>query len=277
MKRLLCLLALLMPALLWGRAPMRVVSHTVGTDDLLLAVADPGQIAALSHLSRDPKFSFHALDKQRFPVIRDSEAESILRYKPDLVLVTNYSRPEVVELLRRSGIPLMVFDRFESLEDAYANLRRLGQTLGHPERAEALIRGTQGRVAELQRRLTGVKPRRVMAAGIYPFVAGADTTFQDICLHAGAINVAAEAGIRGHQPMPSEQVLRWNPEVLVGPKDEEKDLAAILRQTPPYKYLPALKHGNLVLIPGALMSSTTHTRVDAYEWLARALHPERFR
>ena len=77
--------------------------------------------------------------------------------------------------------------------------------------------------------------------------------------------------------MPSEQVLRWNPEVLVGPKDEEKDLPTILRQTPPYKHLPAIKHGNLVLIPGALLASTTHTRVDAYEWLARALHPERFR
>ncbi|MBP1625568.1 MAG: periplasmic binding protein [Holophagaceae bacterium] len=275
MKRLLCLLAL-MPALLWGR-PLRVVSHTVGTDDLLLAVADPGQIAALSHLSRDPKFSVHAKENQRFPVIRDSEAESILRYKPDLVLVTNYSRPEVVELLKRSGIKLMLFDRFESLEDAYANLRRLGQTMGHPERAEAIIQQTRTRVAELERRLAGVKPRRVMSAAVYPFVAGADTTFHDICLHAGAINVAAEAGLRGHQPIPTEQVLRWNPEVLVGPKDEEKDLASILRQTPPYKYLPALKYGNLILIPGALLASTTHTRVDAYEWMARALHPERFR
>lgn len=276
MRHLLYILALV-PALLWGRTPMRVVSHTAGTDDLLLAVADPGQIAALSHLSRDPKFSVYAKENRRYPAIRDSEAESILRYKPDLVLITNYSRPEVVELLRRSKVNLMVFDRFESLEDAYTNLRRLGKTLGHPERAETVIRRTQAQVAELQHRLAGVKPRRVMAAGVYPFVAGADTTFDDICLHAGAINVAAQAGIKGHQPLPTEQVLRWNPEVLVGPKDEEKNLAAILRQTPPYKYLPAMKHGNLVLIPGALLGSTTHTRVYAYEWLARALHPERFR
>jgi len=276
MKRLLCLIALV-PALLWGGAPLRVVSHTVGTDDLLLAVADPGQIAALSHLSRDPKFSVHAQSNKQYASIRDSEAESILRFKPDLVLITNYSRAEVVELLRRSKVRVMLFDRFESLDDAYANLRALGQALGHPERAEALIRQTQGRVSELQRRLAGVKPVRVMSAGVYPFVAGADTTFQDICLHAGALNVAAQAGLKGHQPIPSEQVLRWNPDVLVGPKDEEKDLAILLRQTPPYKFLPAMKYNRLVLIPGSLLSSTTHTRVDAYEWLARALHPERFR
>ena len=275
MKRLLCLIALV-PALLWGR-PLRVVSHTVGTDDLLLAVADPGQIAALSHLSRDVRFSVHSREPQRFPAIRDSEAESILRYKPDLVLITNYSRAEVVDLLRRAKVKVMLFDRFESLDDAYANLRSLGQVLGHTDRAEAIIRETQGRVASLQQRLAGVKPVRVMSAGVYPFVAGADTTFDDVCQHAGAINVAAQAGIKGHQPLPSEQVLRWNPDVLVGPKDEEKDLATILRQTPPYKFLPAMKYNRLVLIPGALFSSTTHTRVDAYEWLARALHPERFR
>ncbi len=256
---------------------MRVVSHTVGTDDLLVALADPGQIAALSHLSRDSRFSVGSRTNARFPAIRDSEAESILRFKPDLVLVTNYSRPEVVELLKRAKVPLMVFDRFESLEDAYANLRRLGKALGHPERAETIIQHTRSRVADLERRLAGVTPTRVMAAGLYPFVAGSDTTFDDICHHAGAINVAAQAGIRGHQPLPTEQVLRWNPDVLVGPRDEEHDLAAILRQTPPYKYLPALKHGRLVLLPGSLLSSTTHTRVDAYEWLARALHPERFR
>ncbi|WP_005031933.1 ABC transporter substrate-binding protein [Holophaga foetida] len=274
MKRLIFLFALV-PALLWGRVPLRVVSHTVGTDDLLLAVADPGQIAALSRFSRDPRYSIHARENEKHPTVRDAEAESILRHKPDLVLITSYSKPEVVELLRRSKVNLMLFDHFESLEDAYANLRRLGQTLGHPERAEAVIQRSQARVAELQKRLAGVKPVRVMAAGIYPFVAGAGTTFDDLCLHAGAINVVAQAGVKGHQPMPTEKVLTWNPDVLVGAKDE--DLPTILPKTPPYKYLPAMKYGRLVLIPRALFSNTTHLRIEGYEWLARALHPERFR
>lgn len=270
-------LALLAALALSAAPPRRVVSHAVGTDDLLLALAEPGQVAALSHLSRDSRFSPRVQDTARHAALRDSEAESILRFKPDLVLVTSYSRPEVIALLTRAKVPLLRFDRFESLEDAYTNLRTLGQRLGKEARAEAVIVETQARVMDLQRRLQGVRPVRALSAGFYPFTAGSDTTFDDICRHAGAINVAAE--LKGHQPTPSEKLLLWNPEVLVGPKDEEagRKLSDYLKVTAPYKFLPATKQGRLVMIPGALLASTTHTRVEAYEWLARALHPERFK
>jgi len=269
--------ALLAALALSAAPPRRVVSHTVGTDDLLLALADPGQIAALSHLSQDARFSPRVKDTAAYPTLRDSEAESILRFKPDLVLVTSYSRPEVITLLTRAKVPLLRFDRFESLDDAFANLRTLGQRLGQEARAEVVIRETQARVADLQRRLQGVKPVRALSVGFYPFTAGSDTTFDDICRHAGALNVAAE--LKGHQPTPSEKLLLWNPEVLVGPRDEDngRNLGPYLKATAPYKFLPATKQDRLVLIPGALLSSTTHTRVDAYEWVARALHPERFK
>ena len=134
----------------------------------------------------------------------------------------------------------------------------------------------QARTNALRLRLEGARPVRVLAASIFPFTAGSDTTFQDLCEHAGALNVAAEAGLKGHQPTPAEAVLGWRAEVLVG-SDEEPALAARLAKLPPYKFLPALKAGRLVLIPGSLMSATGHHRVDAYEALARALHPERFR
>nr|WP_320132439.1 hypothetical protein [uncultured Holophaga sp.] len=93
--------------------------------------------------------------------------------------------------------------------------------------------------------------------------------------HSGAINVVAEAGLRGHQPLPSEQLLRWSPDVLVG--DRDADLEQILPQKPPYKSLPALRYGRLVLIPHPLLPNTTHMPVEGYEWLTKALHPERFK
>jgi ABC-type Fe3+-hydroxamate transport system substrate-binding protein len=45
---------------------------------------------------------------------------------------------------------------------------------------------------------------------------------------------------------------------------------------PAYRHLPALKAGRLVLLPGPLLASVTHHRVEALEVLARKLHPERF-
>jgi iron complex transport system substrate-binding protein len=267
-----CLLLAALP--LVAVHPLRVVSQSVGTDELLLALADPSQIAALSHISHDAEFSPVAEAAKRFAAIRDSDAESVLRFRPDLVLAASYTRPETLALLRRAGVRLVVLDRFDSLEDVYASLRILGGELGQAARAEALIGQCRVRLQALAQRLKGVRPVRVLSAGIYPFTSGSGTTFQDLCDHTGAINVAAEAGLKGHAPTPSERLLVWNVEVLVAAGDG--DVRARLEQIPHYRTLPAFKAGRLVIIPGRMMSSVSHHRIDTYEALARALHPERF-
>jgi iron complex transport system substrate-binding protein len=269
----MCLLLSALP--LTAAHPQRVVSQSVGTDELLLALADPGQIAALSHISHEPEFSSVAEAARLFPAIKDSDAESVLRFRPDLVLAASYTRPETLALLRRTGVRLVVLDHFDTLEDVYASLRQLGRELGQEARAESVIRESRARVEALAARLKGVRPVRVLSAGLYPFTAGAGTTFQDLCDHAGALNVAAEAGLKGHAPTPSEKLLVWNVEVLVAAGDDS--IRARLGAWPAYRALPAFKAGRIVVIPGSLMSSTSHHRIAAYEAMARALHPERFR
>jgi len=277
MRRSLLFLSLLLSLALPLAAarPQRVVSQSVGTDELLLAMADPGQIAALSHISHDAEFSPVAEAAKRFPAIKDSDAESVLRFRPDLVLAASYTRPETLALLRRAGVRLVVLDRFETLEDVYASLRYLGRELGQEGRAEAVISQSRARVNALAEKLRGVRPVRVLSAGLYPFTSGAGTTFQDLCDHAGALNVAAEAGIKGHAPTPSEQLLVWNVEVLIAAGDDQT--RARLGELPHYRVLPAFKAGRVVVLPGRMMSSVSHHRIATYEALARALHPERFR
>ncbi len=271
----LFLLLLLLPQPLTAAHPQRVVSQAVGTDELLLALADPNQIAALSHISHEAEFSPVAAEAKRFPALKDSDAESVLRFRPDLVLAASFTRPETLALLKRAGVRLVVLDRFDTLADVYASLRILGRELGQEARAEAVIAQSQGRVEALAARLKGVRPVRVLSAGIYPFTSGSGTTFQDLCEHVGAVNVAAEAGLKGHAPTPSETLLVWNIEVLVAAGDD--GVRAQLAAIPHYRLLPAFKAGHLVVIPGPMMSSVSHHRIAAYEALARALHPERFR
>ena len=271
------LLAFAVAAALMAAPPRRVVSQAVGTDDLLLALAEPGQIAALSHLGRDPRYAPSCQAAKGFPGLRNSSAEDILRFRPDLVLATSYSPPDSLVLLRRAGVKVHVVERFERLEDVYASLRQLGTLLGREQKAEDVIRACQGRVQALAARLQGAKPVRVMAAGIYPYASGADTSFQDICDHAGALNVAAEAGLKGIVAMPGERALTWRADVLIGPQERGEDLAAQLRTISPYKFMPALRQGRVIAIPGALLAATSHRRIETYEWVARALHPECFR
>ena len=259
-----------------ARLPVRIVSQTVGTDEMLMALADPGQIAALSVPSRDPDYCFDAAKAAKFPQLAASDAEAILRFHPDLVLMASFSRAETIAQIRRAGIPVLVIERFDTLDDTCADLRLIGKAVGHADRAEALIGRMKSRVDALAARLKGVAPARLIAPSAYGYIAGRHTTFDDLCQRAGAVNVAAEAGLEGHAPIPSEKVLAWKVDLLVLEGGDRAAALARVRQIAPFKFTEAAREGRCVMLPEALLSTVSQHRVDAYEALARALHPERF-
>jgi len=274
-----CLVLLLAQGLAAAPAAIRVVSQTVGTDELLLALAEPGQIAALSHLARNPDYCVAAEEARRYPSLSSNgDAESVLRFNPTLVLCTDYTRTEMVAQLRRSGTRVVIFDRYFTLADSYANLRTLGRELGSEKRAERIIAGCEGRVAALEARLMHASKVRVIAPSTFGMIPGSQSTFQDLCDHAGADNLACTLGhIIGHGVQPSEAMLTWPVDCVVVAGADLGSALAPFRTLPPYEFMPAIKAGRAVLLPPAQLGCVSHLRVEGYEILARQLHPEAFR
>jgi iron complex transport system substrate-binding protein len=195
------------------------------------------------------------------------------------VLCADYSRTELVEQVRRAGVRVIVFDRYHTLDDAYGMLRLLARELGPAAvvRAGKIIADCQTRVRALEEKLRGRKPVRVIAPSTYGVIGGAETTFQDICDHAGAINLAATlGGLRGHQPPPNERMLTWPIDKVVVTGASIEEALAPFRSLPPYQFMPAIREKRAALLVPYMLSSVTHHRVAAYEWLARELHPEAF-
>ena len=259
---------------------VRVVSQTVGTDELLLALAAPGQIAALSHLAREGAYSAVAEEAARYPQVdKLCDVEGVLKFHPTLVLFTNYSRAELVTQVRRAGVRVLVFDRYKTLDDAYANLRLLARELG-PEtekRAEKLIADCQARVAALAARLRGAPKVRVIAPSTYGMIPGDESTFQDMCDHAAAENLAATlGGLHGHEPPPNESMIAWPIDRLVVAGDNPERALAPFVHLPPYQFMPVVREKRVAVIPEWQLSCVTHHRIEGYEQLARALHPEVF-
>ncbi len=264
---------------IWASPPIRVVSQTVGSDELLLALAKPEQIAALSHLADQEEFSAVAEEAKKYPKLRHSDdAEGILKHRPTLVLFANYSRSELVEQVRRSGVKIVMFEHYKTLDDAYANLRLLAHELGAEQRAEAVIADCQARVARLRDRLRNVQPVRVIAPSTYGVIAGDETTFQDLCDFAKAENLAARLGhLHGHAAPPIEQMLTWPIDKVVVAGVTHEQALAPFRVLPPYSLMDAVKKNSAALLTPYQLSSVTHHRVEGYEQLARELHPEAFR
>ena len=258
---------------------MRVVSQTVGTDELLLALASPEQVAALSELADNPEFSAVSREAAAYPRLPlHADAEAVLRFHPDIVLCADFSRAELQSQLRKSHVRLIVFDRYYTIEDAFANLRLLGKEIGAEAKADAVIADCRRRLAFLEQRLRGVRSAHVIAPSVYGPIPGADTTFQDLCDHAGAENLAATLGhLRGHSQPPAEQMLTWPVDyVVIGGHRTAASLDP-LKALPPYAYMEVIKAGRAVLLKPYLLSCISFHRIEGYEMLAHALHPEAFR
>jgi len=260
---------------------IRVVSQTVGTDELLLALAEPAQIAALSPLARESQFCAVSDQAAAYPQLaKNGDAENALKFSPTLVLVAAYSRAELVSQVRRAGVKVFVVEKYESLTDAYANLRALARELGPTaeKKAEAIIADCDARVAALAEKLKNVRPLRVIAPSTYGVIGGAGTTFQDLCDHAGAENHTATLGkLTGHVPSPNEQMLTWPIERVVVSGDDLTSALAPFLKLPPYQFMPAVREKRAALLVPWHISSVTHHRVAAYEHLARELHPDLFK
>lgn len=116
--------------------PKRIVSFNLCADQLLLALADPGQIAGLSPYAVNPLLS--VMTDKAAPFQRlDWDAESVVNLAPDLVLGGPSHRP-IHAMLSAMGIRVVDVELIRSIDDARRQAVEVGKLVGHPERGEAL-------------------------------------------------------------------------------------------------------------------------------------------
>lgn len=124
-------------------APKRVVSFNLCADQLVVALADPEQIAGLSPYATDPGLSVVAGKAKAFRKA-DWQAESTLLLDPDLVLVGPNDRSVTRRMLTSQGLRVVETGFVSDLASARRQIREMAALLGHSERGEKLI-------AELER------------------------------------------------------------------------------------------------------------------------------
>jgi iron complex transport system substrate-binding protein len=199
-----------------GSRPQRIVSQTLATDEILLAICPVERIAALSSLAEDDNYS-NVVEQARQLGKRSTEgAEQILLLEPDLIFVASYNRAEVVQLLKASHAPVFRFANFNTIADIQQNIRTVGQAVGNRAEAEALIEQMDGSLARVRTRVLSQKKRfRVMTFDPGGDTAGTNTTFDEMARAAGAVNVSAEQGIDGYVKISAEKIADWRPDFLV--------------------------------------------------------------
>jgi iron complex transport system substrate-binding protein len=227
------LLTLLAPAVLSrveAGPPQRVVSMNLCTDQLAMLVADDEQLISVSALAADPLNSAMADQAEQYP-LNHGRAEEIHLLEPDLVIAGRFHAGPTVDMLRRLGIPVVVFDPANSLEDIRDNIARMGEVLGRPERAAAILRAFDQRLAMLKAPV--LSPPR--AALYFPngYTRGEQTLLGDIVRTAGFANIANDAGVKTGAHMPLERLVLAEPDVIItGSRHDGKSRSENILQHP---------------------------------------------
>src|SRR6202051_127433 len=171
----------------------RIASMNVCTDQLLMTLADPEQILGLSRYSRD-RFQSWAADDARHYRILSGGAEDILVLRPDVVVASLFDKRSTRELLKEKGLHLAEFAVPRNLDEVMAQIRQMGEIVGHPDRARAEIARLDDAIARA-RQAVAAKPYRVLPLSRRGWVSGSDSLVSSLLAETGLFNAAGDLGI----------------------------------------------------------------------------------
>ncbi len=218
-------LSLLCSSAVHSAIPQRIVSLNVCTDQLLMLLAPPARIAAISHLALDPANSVMVEQARRHPITY-GRAEEVFLLRPDLVLAGTFTTRATVGLLRRLGTRVLEIPMAETFADIEENIRSVGRAVGEPGRASDLIRRLHETQTPEVPEDAGARP---VAAVIYPnrYSEGSGTLANHILSLGGFENLADKLGIRGTAKLSLETLLLHSPDAFVlGRRREREDALA---------------------------------------------------
>lgn len=198
----------------WAQMPARVVSINLCTDQLLLALGNPGQIAGLGRFSRHIEMSYLASRAANYPSLRGS-AEEVLKLKPDLVLAGAFSGRATRAVLHGNGVRVETFAPPQSIATARSEIERMATLLGRPERGAALIADIDSAVSEAVAARKGRSAVTALAIQRRGFISGRETLLSSAMEVAGLANASAALGIASIDRAPLEAIVKLKPDVVI--------------------------------------------------------------
>lgn len=254
--------------------PQRVASLNLASDEILADILDPRRLVAVTALVDEPGTS-NAVGRiprtiARFPKV---DIERLIALRPDLVVVSEYTDADVLRALQRSGLRVHRMTGLDSLPGFRRALLDLGEAVGEQAKAETLVRDFDARLTAIATRLKGAPRPKVLywASG---FTAGSRTAFDALIACGGGENAAALKGISGITPLGAERAYGVDPDWLfIG---RGSTTSREIRAHPLLSRMRAVKAGHVVEMPTELLVALNHHAVKSCEFMARALHRERF-
>ncbi|WP_455655036.1 ABC transporter substrate-binding protein [Phascolarctobacterium sp.] len=267
--------------------PMRIVSATYGTDEILAEVVDPGRIKAFSKWAGDPEITFITQEQADQVGNKVGEnTEAIVALKPDLVFVSVATSDSLVKNLEDMGIPVYVAGSPKTVAAMRKKVLGVAAAAGENARGEALVAAMDKKLLKLESKLQAIpkdKEKIVMAFSFIGAIGRKDNLLDDIFQYAHVRNGAAEAGLdQGSNSLSKERIIAINPDVFLLPTwnfDSNNDVQKYAEQVaadPAFKNIKAVKNKRLEFVSDRYRYVASQHVTDSIEAVAKAVYPELF-
>lgn len=191
---------------------LRVMSISLCTDQLLLALLPPERITSVTWLAHEPSGSLLRQEALQVATNRGL-AEEVVRDRPDLVLAGSFTTPATRGLLRQLKFPLLEIGSLDSFDDIRRATREIAAAVGASPRAEELLARMDATLETLAQ--TAPAPLRVAAWDGSGFSARPGSLYDTLLRTAGAINLAHEAKAASPSAPTVETLMAMAPALLV--------------------------------------------------------------
>jgi iron complex transport system substrate-binding protein len=210
-------------------------------------------------------------------------AEPIIAQNPTVVLGDVDATPmEVIDQVRQTGIPVVIFPRYEGVDAPATKIREVARVLGIPEAGDELAAAVQAEIDEVVAATAGIEDRPSAAVvylanrGATILLLGDNTVMEGLLEAAGATDVAPAAGADGMMPLTPEALAGGAPEYIVTTDrgiDATGGLEGFL-EIPGVGETPAAAAGNILVFEDLYLLGLGPRTGQLLRDLATAFHPD---
>lgn len=261
---------------------------------ILLYTLNPKKMAGWNYELREGEKNFIADEYHRLPNLGGAGKESInieevLKVDPSIIImmetINDTSIAKADDITERTGKPVFVIDiNINRIDRSY---EFLGDILGEEEKAKELSKYCRGVLDEAKKNVSKImedkKVRLYYAEGPNGLQTEPGGSWHaEIIEMAGGVNVAevvAKEG-KGKSEVSIEQLLYWNPELIISWDDERGGYYSKIFKDENWKDIKAVEKGEVYEIPNKPFNwfdrPPSVNRILGLKWLGNLLYPKIF-
>lgn len=214
-----------------------------------------------------------------YPFANKANIEEVIKDKPDVLFLR---KGDEIDKFKEANIPVVMIDyKNNTIEDVINAVVLTGQVLGNDEYKKAVeyknyFNSNIKKISSVTSKMKDSdKPRTIyLSVSGGASVWGKNTPQDEAINIAGGINAAND--VDGYKTVSIEQLLKWDPDVIIIEGDSKKSEIA---NTDAWKQLKAVKNNKVFISPNGVFAWARLGSESALQlpWLSKTLHPDQFK